>query len=405
MKEGQLMADPLNILHTIGLDVLYPIVRCEIRFSSIINIERLKKAVKNIGLIIPEIFSYYQVQDNTFVSLPHNPDTIVTQNQDFSEDEARHLDFLKEPQLKIIVSGNKVVVFISHILTDGAGAKQFLYLLAACYNQRQLPPGVENHTDIDQIKSLLGSTKNIMNPQADHPKEALSLPKLQNSKSVGYEVIESQLTKSQVMKLHDKTRQIQVTLNDALMAAFGKTIQQYCGVPDIALACPTDMRQFLTEQAAKELRVQNMTARYNFDIVSPATEDVLLVVKKIHNQMKKLKESKQFLESIRSLIQEVDKGAYIGDLQKEVEQNYHVREIAYTNFGIINATKLKFVGLDIEDCFMTGSFRRMPMYQAAISTFNGKMTLAANVIGSGQERQFGKAILNHFKLMLVGLTY
>lgn len=59
--------------------------------------------------------------------------------------------------------------------------------------------------------------------------------------------------------------------------------------------------------------------------------------------MKKLKESKQFLESIRSLIQEVDKGAYIGDLQKEVEQNYHVREIAYTNFGIINATKLSLL--------------------------------------------------------------
>lgn len=48
MKEGQLMADPLNILHTIGLDVLYPIVRCEIRFSSIINIERLKKQLKTL---------------------------------------------------------------------------------------------------------------------------------------------------------------------------------------------------------------------------------------------------------------------------------------------------------------------------------------------------------------------
>lgn len=230
------------------------------------------------------------------------------------------------------------------------------------------------------------------------------MPALADRQSAKYEVIRTQLNAKQFAELHNVTQNIGVTLNDFFMAAFGKTVQQYCGVPTIALACPTDMRQFLTVEAKQQLRIQNLTARYNFAVESEVTESVMQAAQKVHEQMTTNKQRKQFLQSVRTLVTEVGKGTAIDKLQEIVEQNYHVRPIAYTNFGVIDDKQLRFTDNSIESCLMTGSFRRLPMYQVAISTFAGRLTLAANMIGSDQERQFGKAVLDHLKLKLLAVS-
>lgn len=396
------MADPLNVLHTIGLDVLYPIVRCEIKLSKSLDISRLERAVLDAGKVIPEIFSAYQLENNTFKDLPKDPKTVIfEQSGQFQEREVRQLDFMTQPQLRIVVTSRRIILYISHILTDGAGTKQFLYLLADCYNQQQAPENLQNHQDIDQIKALIKQTPQRVTESTDHPSENLQLPRLAEQSPTDYEVIHVKLTEEQVKAIHRRTRQLGVTLNDLFMAAFGKTIQQYAGTASIALACPTDMRQFLSPEDHRQLRVQNMTARYNFDVASPVDEPLTATVKKIHGQMAIRKQNKQFLESIRSLVGQVEAGMPIGELQKTVEQNYHVREIAYTNFAIIDQDRLHFADVKVEDCFMTGSFRQLPMYQVAISTFNHATTLAVNMIGSPVERQFGWAVLDHIKLTLL----
>lgn len=398
------MADPLNILHTIGMDALYPVVRSDLKLSVPLDLKRLRQAVLDMGTIIPEIFSYYRVRDNTFHELPHDPDTVVFANQQYDEGQAGQLDFLTSPQLKIFVNDSRLIIFVSHILTDGAGTKQLLYLLADCYSQRHASDSLVNHTDIEQIKSLLQKTQRPVSEQTDHPSEALSLPQLMHSKDSHYMVIKQQLTKNQSSRLHQETRNMGVTLNDALMAAFGKTIQQYCGVSTIALACPTDMRKFLSEDEQKQLRVQNMTSRYNFNVECNPQAPLDTVIKKVHAQMMERKRTKQCFDSIRSLVKQVDEGKPIDILQQDVQANYHIREIAYTNFGVIDDQRLKFDGNTPEECVMTGSFRRMPMYQVAVSTYKGQLNLAANMIASQSEYQFGKAILDHLRLMLLALA-
>lgn len=397
------MADPLNILHTIGLDELYPVVRCELRLADQLDVDRLKRAVVAVGKIIPEIFASYEVADNRFVPLDRDAATIVKVVTDYDEGAANRLDFMNQPQLKIIVTGEKLIIFVSHILSDGAGTKQLLYLLAECYNRQAVPKGIQNHTDIDGIRQLLATTKPTVNT-TDHPSEKLLLPKLADSQSPTYEVIYTQLSEQQTQALHATTRKLGVTLNDMLMAAFGKTIQQYCGVGAIALACPTDMRQYLPAERRQQLRVQNMTARYNFDVVIQPEEGLAVTAKKVHEQMVDRKKAKQFLDSIRGLVAKVEAGQPIDELQKAVEASYHVREIAYTNFGIVDQERLNFAGTTVNQLIMTGSFRRMPMYQVAISTFNSRITLAVNMIGSRAERQFGRAVLDHMRVRLLAIT-
>lgn len=55
------MADPLNILHTVGFEALYPIVRCEIKFNQPLDAERLENAVVSVTKVVPELMATYDI--------------------------------------------------------------------------------------------------------------------------------------------------------------------------------------------------------------------------------------------------------------------------------------------------------------------------------------------------------
>ena len=82
----------------------------------------------------------------------------------------------------------------------------------------------------------------------------------------------------------------------------------------------------------------------------------------------------------------------IHELQQIVEANYHVREIGYTNFGVIDDQRLVFDQLPVTQCLLTGSFRTAPMFQVACSTFKGELSLGFNMIGTDEEVQFGRVV-------------
>ncbi|WP_054726097.1 hypothetical protein [Paucilactobacillus hokkaidonensis] len=69
-------------------------------------------------------------------------------------------------------------------------------------------------------------------------------------------------------------------------------------------------------------------------------------------------------------------------MQQIVEDNYHVRDIAYTNFGIIDDQRVQFSKTPVDSITLTGSFRRAPMFQIAVATFKGQTTLAFNMDGT-----------------------
>lgn len=69
--------EPLNILHTIGLKTMYPIVRCQIDFTRPLERARLEQAVRLVGQVVPQIFGRYVLAQNAFVVEQTNPDDIV----------------------------------------------------------------------------------------------------------------------------------------------------------------------------------------------------------------------------------------------------------------------------------------------------------------------------------------
>lgn len=396
-----MMADPLNILHTVGFRELYPIVRAELRLSSSLDHDRLIKAVQRVHQIIPELLCQYALENNKFINAGFTEHDVIHFVSKLQEDVAGDLDWERQPQWAIYVADRRVIIYGSHILFDGAGFKELLYLLAAAYNDPEQIQ-VKNHQDIDGIKRLIKLIPST-SPNNDHPKNKLFLPRLANfsNSSAKYQVIVQRISAGQFRRLHQRTHEAGITLNDLFMAAFGKAVQQYCGIDEINLACPTDIRQYLSLTEQQQLRVQNLTGRYNLNIEAPLNEDLLETATHIHVKMNVAKGHRAFLESFRTMLNNLAQGATVRQLQRNVEQNYHVREIAYTNMAIIDEHRLTFNGIKVQKAVLSGGFRRMPHYQICVNTFKDQLSLVANVIGTPEEIQLARSVMTMMRLYLL----
>lgn len=300
--------NPLNILHTIGLKELYPIIRCQIQLTGHFDIDRFRRAVTLSAKVVPELFCRYNLADNSWTPVVDDATTMVTVVDRLTPGLDSNPDWFTQPQLRVFIepgSTTTLVLTMSHILTDGSGFKQYLYLLSDCYNRGAAAvKGQHNTVDLDWLKALLKTHPALAKgANVDHPTHALSLPRLaattaQREAHVSGVRLSAALTHQLLHATHDQ----HVTVNDVLMATFGKTIQAYVPeVPEIAIACPADMRQSIVNDQAS-WRIANHTARYNPAIAAPLTEPIRDSVQKMHAGMAALKDRDQFLDSVRSLM-------------------------------------------------------------------------------------------------------
>lgn len=396
--------EPLNVLHTIGLDTLYPIIRCKIEFANRLDQAKFINALTAVTKIVPEVLCKYKLATNSFESVTQEAADVIRVNLDDPDADAMSFDLMNEPQLRIywntFAGKDRLTFYMSHILTDGAGFKQFIYLLAQAYSDGpQSIAQITNQSDIEWLMKLVKKAHRTAQHGTDHPDAALELPKLAK---VGpdYRAVGSiKLDQKLVAALSKKAHTDGVTLNDVFMSAFGRAIQRYDDVPRISLACPTDMRQFEQSKSKTIRQIANLTSRYNLSIPASLDESFNVLVQRVHRNMTANKNEQQCFDSITDLLTNYQKYP-LTKLQQIVEENYHVREIAYTNFGIVNSQRLVFSGSLVENITLTGSFRKAPMFQVAVATYNDATTLAFNMIGTKNEYNFGLAVTRSMADML-----
>lgn len=108
--------------------------------------------------------------------------------------------------------------------------------------------------------------------------------------------------------------------------------------------------------------------------------------------MARNKKQFQCFQSIQELVTNYDNYS-LPDLQKIVEENYHVRNISYTNFGIIDNQKFSFRDCKINDFAMLGTYRKYPMFQVAVSTYSGQINFSFAMLGNDEEERMGKTVI------------
>ena len=141
---------PFDYMQYMYSFVQNPIIRGCMRFNGKVQDSKLRHAIEKLALTYPILLCKYKVQKGTWVTDPHasceNLLTTISAKNDFSTLEIDSLlTSLKigiDLPLKIYwICGEEkdsLCIIASHLLCDGRGFEQLLYLLAELYSGTEL---------------------------------------------------------------------------------------------------------------------------------------------------------------------------------------------------------------------------------------------------------------------------
>ena len=126
---------------------VYPLMYCHAELSGSLNIEILKHSA--FGQFVPKILCAYDYRHNRFIDKGFTEKDVIHT----AEPALPQCELDKAPQFRIIVCQKRhtasVIFGMTHILADGKGFLQYLYLLAALYNGKN--PDVHNKREISFV--------------------------------------------------------------------------------------------------------------------------------------------------------------------------------------------------------------------------------------------------------------
>lgn len=393
---GETAGECMDFVETVHRRTIYPLIYCYIEIAGHLDICRLKAAIRKAGHYVPEIRYVYNFKRGKFQDIGLTVDDIV-----LFDKSLKQWDLSKKPQLQIHIDRREkkdfVTIGISHILTDGQGFLQFLYLLSALYrepyvdlpyrNQREVSPFLENIKVQKQTEQTrYGKRKKIFT--------------LRNSNKGTHDYcLTSRISEDDFSMLHAKAKMNGVPLNDVFMTAYARVIARLKNVDTVVLPCPVDLRKVKAEE--NKLTVANLTGMYRrITIEIKPQHNFSETLTQIHIEMELQKSRHRCYAGIKSINRVYHKMPHVL-LEKMIKVNYQVLPISYTNIGQIDSNKFYFDDCRIKSCYITGTYRKSPDFQLSISTFRDLCTLNCTLRGEQEDEQIGQYILEQVKKELL----
>lgn len=371
---------------------VYPLMYCHMELVGQPDVEKLKNAVQISSKYIPEVLYSYDFRHNQFIDRGFTAEDVIQMNDShFKDSPVWKVD--EQPQLKIMIYGekqkSKVIFGMSHILSDGAGFLQYLYLLASLYNGDCPEDNLKNKRDItDLLKNIHVRHRT---EQTRYGKKARTKPLRPNRTGTRYYLIKRAISQENFKKLSRKARYCHATLNDVFMTAYARVIAGIQNTGKITIACPANLRRF--QETEKCLTVANMTGLYK-DIVIECDSryDFAAALSQVHIEMELQKSRHLCFKGIPVLSCAFQKVPCFV-LEKMVRAAYQLRPVSYSNIGVIEHDKLFFHDCCIEDCIITGAYRQAPYLQMTVSSFLDVCTLNCTLIGDAEAKAAAENIL------------
>lgn len=397
MEKKTLFCECLDLVEAAHRDRVYPLMYCHMEITGHLNRTRLKQAVNYSAKIIPELLCTYDFSKNCFLDAGYTVDDVVQCG--IPSDTVLQPDLSVYPQIQIFFAPQQkheqITVVMSHLLADGDGFLQYLYLLAALYNGKE-PPSSNSR----KIAPLLEGThrKAITKYRRRRKHQALQ-PLRSKKKSEQHHCITSRISAEDMQLLYQKAKQAGVTLNDIFITAYARVIAKAQNMDTVTLPCPADLRRF--SPMKNKLTIANMTGIYRQVFVTvPAGATFDTVLKQVHREMKRQKAERRCFDGIKALhcaFYKIPKRV----LTAIIKATHSLSPVSYTNIGVIRAERLCFRDCTVKSCFLTGAYRLPPDFQMTISTFKDTCTLNCTLLGSLNDQQCGQQILEQVKKEIV----
>ncbi|MCL1632630.1 condensation domain-containing protein [Sporolactobacillus sp. CPB3-1] len=377
-----------------------------IRFDRMIEEDLLIQAVHSTLSALPLLSCRYveaneeafweeagwQAQDMVRIVDTRFPDTAI------QEQLTRKLNEKKGPQLQIAVIRHQekdtLAILLNHMICDGVGIKDYLYLLSECYSRlaEGLPlrhPLIAN-PNARSIHQVFDSMSVQQMEQIKHARltrydqsAADHLP-LQGNSNHPF-ILTHQVAAERFESIKKYAKKRGATINDALFAAYVCALSEIVRADPIVLDCPVNLRAFLPENSQPGFC--NLTSNITCVVPSHVGErfdEALYSVKKVMDA------EKESLEPLRVYwdLEEAYRTHSLQDAKKLFPTIYSIPVNGMTNIGIINDKALQFHGLEVLDAYISGSIKYAPFFQVAVTTYKKQMTFCTNFHGTEEDHQF-----------------
>lgn len=383
-------------------------------FDNHLNMAVLKKAVMQSTEKLPLLLCHFNETKNGayWQESVFSADDLVflveTTEPDAEVNRAliRKLSTENGPQICFTIvrttTTDRLVVIMNHMLADGAGFKEYLYLLSETYSNLLENPAYNANLSLGS-RSLSQIFK-----QFSHKEKKTILTKKAKNKTVhnpvfplqgdpeNPKVIWTKLPKANFTQIIQYAKTQEATVNDVFFAAMAQTVHQTTSESELSIDCPIDLRKYLPER--KSLGITNLTANITCEINK--NDDLNSLESTLQAVKKSLDPQKNSLAPLRIyyLLELIFKKKSYSFAKKASEKLYSIPKTSFTNIGIIEEDKLHFEGSTLTDCFICGSLKYAPFFQVAATTFRGELTLSTNLHGTTSDHEWQRLFLE--KLML-----
>lgn len=384
MKEYKVQA--IDLMQYINTKYNEPFIHELIEFDGALDAKKLISALDRFMEVFPLLKCRYDSARNVFVE----QETLVGNDLVTVDDTAEKADLLtesldtNEKLIKFTLSKNLLVITVSHLVCDGIGFKNLIYLLCELYDGKDAKEqSVLMNREFSSVASGVKS-----NP--------LSLLKMLFSMIGGYKnkpvygkiepeqkgVYERAIAAETMAKVHTAAKAQGATLNDVFLTAYARAIEKLCSTRKINLPCMVNLRKYTT----KETGIANLSGTYNLNVKLKKNETFAQSLTKVSRAMNKQKKTKNDILGPMLLESKYEKLL----LDKFLKLYGGMQTGAYTDFtnlGKLDEEKLSFGGAKVVNAIGYSGLHKAPHFQLTVSSFKGATTFSSIVFCGESERQ------------------
>ncbi len=378
-------------------------LHCVLKFESGLDATVLKKAVISSIEAIPILGTRYIDGGR-----PHwtsiDPDNfgeafIITRTEmEFEELVVSRVDESRGPQIKVCLLDSSpfaVALTMNHMVCDAEGFKEYLYFLCEIYSGIMADPAYRPTIIVEdrsirgvlkriglgvKLKSLLSQSREN-NRSGDH-----RFPLSEGGETRPF-ILTRKIGQERTTVLRNYCRARGATLNDAVLTAYYRCLFRRLALsPGAELRIPVmvDMRRYLGE--AEELNtLTNLSSTVITRLEYRSEEDFEGTLGRVKAVMDEKKVNNIGLNAFIKLDL-----AYrlLGNKRANLQLRSSLKNplICMTNVGILDSARIYFDDLHPRDAFLCGSIKYKPHFQLAMSSYEGELTLSANLYGSATDR-------------------
>lgn len=379
-------------------------LHCIIKFENKLDASVMERAVKQLILTVPILSRVYRNNNgNSYWEDNSNqqqaePFTIVSNEHDFDSFTLSKTDEAIGPQIKVCLlqsSEDSLSIVMNHMVSDGAGIKQCIYLLADIYSNMLKNPDYAPDYVIDGDRSFkkvvseihFSDKLNILlhNKKDNNQNDNYKFPMSAEAKTSPF-LLTHEISPERYRKIRDFSKKHAATVNDVILTAYFRVLSDMLDMNGKTLGIPImiDMRRYLEDKTFRALT--NLSSTVIISAAVSPEEDFCGTLSRVSSEMNAKKNNHLGLNTFLKLdsLFKLLKGTLSHKILRNSLRNPN---ICMTNIGILASEKLIFAGSPIVNAFIFGSIKYRPHFQLAVSSFNDKMTFCVNLYGSRQDKE------------------